>query len=102
MKNCGVLIVIALVILFIIVNPMEIESFRGRRNRRRWWGPRWGYRYNPPPYRRYISWWNPFTWYSDSCKNGCINLGNGNWGCPYPGNGFNDCWFARDCNGCGY
>lgn len=36
------------------------------------------------------------------CKKGCTSIGNGNWGCQYPGPGPNYCWFASDCYGCGY
>ena len=47
------------------------------------------YFYNP---------WRRFMW---ACKNGCTSIGNGQWGCQYPGNGPNDCVFATDCYGCG-
>ena len=50
---------------------------------------------------RGYTWHNP--WYlfrGNSCKNGCTNLGNGNWGCQNPGYGANDCWFSSDCDDC--
>ena len=53
-----------------------------------------GYMYSIPVVSSFYNYWN-------SCKNGCINLGNGEWGCQYPGNGPNDCTFATDCYGCG-
>jgi hypothetical protein len=47
------------------------------------------------------TWHNP--WYlsrGNVCKNGCTNLGNGNWGCHNPGYGSHDCWFSSDCDEC--
>ena len=45
-----------------------------------------------------------YTWYNlyrgNVCKNGCTNLGNGNWGCQNPGYGSHDCWFSSDCDEC--
>jgi len=48
----------------------------------------------------YNSWFNPFFLYRNYCKKGCVNLGNREWGCQYPGYGVNDCLFASDCRGC--
>ena len=73
---------------------------------RRWYGGNWGYRYNRPPrlgyYPRYVPWWTSMYWFGNDCKDGCTNIGNNNWGCQYPGNGPDDCIFARDCYGCGW
>lgn len=69
------------------------------RGGRRWWGQNLGYRYRPPP--RFVS-YSPWNWFRGACKRGCTSIGNGNWGCQYPGSGPNDCWFANDCYGCGY
>ena len=47
------------------------------------------------------NWYSP--WYlfrGNVCKNGCINLGNRNWGWQNPGYGANDCWFSSDCDQC--
>ena len=95
-----------LLLLLIIIStfPLDLEEFRGHRHRhsrrtgRSWWGPRWGYRYRPPR----IIWYNPAYWFSGACKTGCSNIGRGRWGCTHPGPGPNDCWFASDCNWCGY
>lgn len=46
------------------------------------------------------SWYNPFFLYRNYCKRGCVNLGNDEWGCQYPGYGMNDCLFSSDCRGC--
>ena len=48
----------------------------------------------------YNSWYNPFFLYRNYCKKGCVNLGNDEWGCQYPGYGANDCLFSSDCRGC--
>ena len=51
----------------------------------------------------YASWYSP--WYlfrSNYCKDGCTNIGNGIWGCQYPGYGSSDCQFSSDCDGCNY
>jgi hypothetical protein len=48
----------------------------------------------------YNSWYNPFFLYRNYCKKGCVNLGNDEWGCQYPGYGANDCLFSGDCRGC--
>jgi len=96
------------VILIVLYNSPVIESFRGRHggHRKRHGGGhggigRWWYypraRYIPP---RPLLWYNPWTWFGSGCKNGCTNIGRGKWGCPYPGYGVNDCWFASDCRGC--
>ncbi len=58
------------------------------------------YGYNPSWYD-YIRSYNPWYYFKGFCKDGCSNLGNGKWGCQYPGNGVNSCVFASDCNGCG-
>ena len=46
-----------------------------------------------------------YPWYTrlfqgSTCKTGCTGIGNGNWGCQYPGNKMNECPFANDCGGC--
>ena len=68
--------------------------------RRRWYGNRCGYRYAPPPTVYYNSWWNPYYWLGNDCKEGCTKIDDDVWGCPTPGNGPNDCVFATDCYGC--
>ena len=58
--------------------------------------------YNRPHYNtRYIPWWTTAYWFGGVCKKGCTSIGNNNWGCQYPGNGIDECIFARDCYGCG-
>ena len=96
---------------------------RGHGRGRRWRGDdigygygrrRYGINYYPnyyPNYYGYNNRWTDYIYrapvvsyfynYWNACKNGCINLGNGEWGCQYPGNGPNDCTFATDCYGCG-
>ena len=101
MKNCGLIILICLILFFVLFNSITTESFRGWRRRRRR-RPYREYRYGPYPSPRYYPWWNYGYWFRGICKNGCTSLGRGNWGCQYPGNNPNDCWFARDCYGCGY
>jgi hypothetical protein len=82
-------------------------------------GPARGLRgdYDPPnfyygtPYGG--GWYNPLSWYGyyyneplyyseqpASCKTGCTNLGNGEWGCLSLGRSWNNCWFAKDCATC--
>lgn len=107
-STLGCLLVIALLLL-IVFNTVNVESFGGHRGRRhggrrhrggrRWWGGGHGYGYGirPMPYYR---WYNPWNWYN-RCKDGCSSIGNGRWGCQYPGNGPNSCIFAADCYGCG-
>lgn len=49
------------------------------------------------------AWYSP--WYlfrGNYCKDGCTNIGNGIWGCQYPGNRPTDCQFSSDCDGCNY
>ena len=44
-----------------------------------------------------------FNWlprWIGACKNGCTKIGNGGWGCQFPGSRNSDCLFASDCNGC--
>lgn len=48
----------------------------------------------------YNSWYNPFFLFRNYCKRGCVNLGNDEWGCQYPGYSVNDCLFSSDCRGC--
>ena len=91
------------------------RRYRGRGGRR-WYGGNIGYSYRPPLVDygpRYGSgigsgirgvnnpWWTPAYWFTGKCKDGCTNIGKNNWGCQYPGYGYNDCMFARDCMGCG-
>jgi len=102
MKNCGLIILICLILFFVLFNSMTTEPFRGWRRRGRRRHPHRGYRYGPHPSPRYYPWWNYGYWFRGSCKNGCTSLGRGNWGCQYPGSNPNDCWFATDCYGCGY
>ena len=79
--------------------------------RRHWAGPNRGYSYGPR--RRYYDNWWPF--YSNyyvptatiatvpltyGCKSGCVNLGKGDWGCQFPGDGITQCQFAVDCEAC--
>lgn len=58
-------------------------------------------------------WYNPSSWYGyfygaplyyqdepASCKKGCTNLGNGQWGCQSLGRSWNNCWFGSDCAAC--
>lgn len=104
-----VLLIIAVITL--IINMNEREGYYGgyydreRDKKRGWWERRRRYLYGrrrpPPPPPRYL-WYNPWYWFSGPCKKGCTSIGNGNWGCQYPGPGPNDCWFANDCYGCGY
>ena len=50
---------------------------------------------------RGYTWYYPWYLYRGNvCKNGCTNLGNGNWGCQNPGYGSHDCWFSSDCDEC--
>jgi len=119
MNFCVILVVLLVVVVaaMVVLKEIEREGYGGHRRghgghrggrhggrpggRRRWWGPRYGYRYQrPPPAPSYI-WYNPWYWFRGMCKNGCTSIGNGNWGCQYPGAGQNDCWFASDCYGCG-
>jgi len=127
-STLGCLLVIALLLL-IVFNTVNVESFGGHGGGRhgggrhgggrhgggrhgggrhgggrhgggrRWWGGGHGYGYGtrPMPYYR---WYNPWNWYN-RCKDGCSSIGNGRWGCQYPGNGPNSCIFAADCYGCG-
>ena len=60
---------------------------------------RWQRGYRRP--QRNFYWYNPWDMFG-SCKKGCTSIGNGRWGCQYPGSGSNDCWFSSDCGGCGY
>ena len=79
--------------------------------RGRGWGPGMGrgpyrrnigYVYPLPRYNRpYVPWWTTAYWFGGVCKKGCTSIGNNNWGCQYPGNGIDECIFARDCYGCG-
>ena len=109
------LLVLIVLVLFgpLVTMGDSLEEFGGRGGRggrgrhgrggrgggRRWWGQRHGYRYRPPP--RFV-WYSPWNWFRGACKRGCTSIGNGQWGCQYPGSGPNDCWFANDCYGCGY
>ena len=97
MKTLILLIILLVVSYFAFTS--YTESFRrhhrhgrhGRRGR-----GRWRHRYRP----RYYG-WRPWFFWGNTCKNGCTNIGNGRWGCQYPGTGPNDCVFASDCNWCG-
>ena len=70
------------------------RGWYGHGGGRGWYGGGGSY-YNYP-------WYYPaflYNYYSYPCKNGCTNE-NGVWGCPFAGNGINDCVFASDCYGC--
>ena len=111
MKNIKsvILMLVILLLLLLFLNEIDIEGYgrgyRYRKGKRRSWDPRLGHRYRHRrrslPQQRYI-WYYPRYWFFGSCKNGCINLGKGRWGCQYPGEGESMCRFAEDCYGCGY
>lgn len=77
--------------------------------RRQWAGPDRGYSYGPRRHYFYDNWWPtisvptatiatvPLTY---GCKSGCVNLGNGEWGCQFPGDGITQCQFSADCEAC--
>ena len=98
------LLIVLVIAAMLFVNSEEIETFMLRRHRLR---RRFHHRDIYPihhhyrPRRRY---WYSFAtdWYHYHlpCMSGCTNLGNGKWGCQYPGNGVNECVFSRDCQGC--
>jgi len=104
------LCIITLLLTFhILLSTSTMEGYRGRGRRRR--GGRRGPRahlyrhrrrhYYPRRwYHRFYD-WSPWFVYDTSCKDGCTSLGNGRWGCQYPGTGPNDCVFAEDCAWCG-
>ena len=113
-----VVVFVVLSIIFFVIPQLESDDIiegirggrggrRGRRGRyegRRWYGGNIGYGYRPPVMnygRRYIPWLTSGYWFTGECKDGCTNIGNNNWGCQYPGYGYNDCMFGRDCMGCG-
>ena len=108
----SLIILVIAVTTFIYFNNL-IEGYRGGGHD----GGRRGMRRGGDYYRReninYMSypshhygnhgytWNNPWYLYRGNvCKNGCTNLGNGNWGCQYPGYGANHCWFSSDCDEC--
>jgi hypothetical protein len=105
-------IIISLIILFFGVTTLEgFGRGRHRRGGGRHHGGggrhhgggygrihRWQRGYRRP--QRNFYWYNPWDMFG-SCKKGCTSIGNGRWGCQYPGNGSNDCWFSTDCDGCG-
>ena len=108
----GLLLIIILVVIslyFLFTTNDDSEEFRGRGGRRggrrgfrrfprRWWGGhRRAYVYPSP-----FVWYNPWRWFSPPCKTGCVSIGNGRWGCQYPGPRYEDCVFESDCIGCGY
>ena len=98
------LLIVLVIAAMLFVNSEEIETFMLRRRHMR---HRLHHRDIYPihhhyrPRRRY---WYSFAtdWYHYHlpCMSGCTNLGNGKWGCQYPGNGVNECVFSRDCQGC--
>jgi len=109
----SLIILVIAVTTFIYFNNL-IEGYRGgghdggRRGRgyygRRYYG-RENVNYINYPSHHYgnhgYTWNNPWYLYRGNvCKNGCTNLGNGNWGCQYPGYGANHCWFSSDCDEC--
>ena len=83
-----------------------------RRRNRHWAGPNRGYSYGPRRHYFYDDWWPFYSNYyvptatvatvplTYGCKSGCVNLGNGEWGCQYPGDGITQCQFAVDCEAC--
>ena len=88
------------------------HRYMHRRRNRHWAGPDRGYSYGPRRRYFYDNWW-PFysNYYAPTatiatvpltygCKSGCVNLGNGEWGCQYPGDGITQCQFAVDCEAC--
>ena len=105
----NLLFIAFIIIIIIIVFSSNIETFRrGRRGRHH--RGRYGRRHRGHYGRRHRGrrrWynifydWSPWYFFSGLCKNGCTNVGYGNWGCQYPGSGPNDCMFASDCAGCG-
>lgn len=100
------LILLLVVVTLVIFNNVEREGYRSRRHRQSL-GGRYRHRHRHrhrryPEQRRRYFWYNPGYWFNGACKRGCTSIGNGNWGCQYPGSGPNDCWFANDCYGCGY
>ena len=96
------LVILVLFLLFVgYICKKVVEQFRGHRRHRRHRGH--GRRFRP--HNRWNSWgindyYIPWFW-RGSCKDGCVALGNGRWGCQYPGYGVNDCMFANDCDWCG-
>ena len=99
-----VFLIILVISAILFVNKDEVETFvlRRRFNRRRihhrdiypvhhHYRPRRRHWYYYPRY-----WYNYYL----PCMSGCTNIGNGKWGCQYPGNGVNECVFSRDCQGC--
>lgn len=95
------LLILLVIAALLFVNVEEIETFmlRRRRHMRHRLHHRDIYplRHHYRPRRRY--WYT--NWYNYlPCKSGCTNLGNGKWGCQYPGNGVDECVFSRDCQGC--
>lgn len=82
--------------------PM-LEGYGGRTGRR-WYGGHKGHHWHGGHSgRRWYNWSYPviLNYIGNICKNGCVSLGNGEWGCQYPGYGINDCQFADDCYNCG-
>ena len=90
----------------------DAYRYRHRRRGRRWAGPNRGYIYGPRRHYYFDDWW-PFqsNYYvptatiatvplSYGCKSGCVNLGNGQWGCQFPGDGITQCQFSADCEAC--
>ena len=115
----GVLLLIILVIVslyFLFTTNDDCEEFRGRGGRRGGRrGSRRGSRGGRHGFRRFhrghrrayvypssFVWYNPWRWFNPPCKTGCVSVGNGRWGCQYPGPRYEDCVFESDCIGCGY
>lgn len=90
----------------------NVHRYWHRRRNRHWAGPDRGYSYGPRRRYFYDNWWPFNTNYyvptatvatvplTYGCKSGCVNLGNGEWGCQYPGDGITQCQFAVDCEAC--
>ena len=109
MKFCVNILILLLVAVvgLILFKEIEKEGYRGHgdhghhghhghhRGHGHW---RRRHRYHRPSS---YTWFNPWYWFRGLCRNGCTNIGRGEWGCQYPGTGPNDCWFASDCIGCG-
>lgn len=129
-KITTVIIVILLLLICAWIYFTNIEGFRGSRGirhnrgysqRTHHYNPRrnygwgnsiiytvpiattYGYNYgygNGLSWYDYMRWYNPWYYFTSKCKDGCTKLGNGNWGCQYPGATQDSCIFASDCNGC--
>ena len=105
MKFCvNILILLSIAVIFLsIFKKIEKEGYRGHHGHHGHRGHHGHHGHRRHRYHRPSSyiWFNPWYWFRGLCRNGCTNIGRGEWGCQYPGTGPNDCWFASDCIGCG-